>query len=169
MVAWRGTTLDLVTGESTRPPWRSADQVGFEPDGTPVFVAADIDGSAIRFEWNGDERVARAPVVDVDVSSSRHVGVSSNAAGGGSADGGATVVDARTGATVGELRHGRGVLAYTDQWIDDETLFVAAAPYFLAWRPVSGALLRVADARTPGGYWDVDLVPPRRRVASAGP
>jgi hypothetical protein len=53
MVAWRGTTLYLVTGESTRTPWRSADQVGFEPDGTPVLVAADIDGSAVLSSGTG--------------------------------------------------------------------------------------------------------------------
>lgn len=158
-LTWRGTSLDLVTGESSRTPWRSTSEVGFEPDGTPVFVAAGPDGGAVLFEWHEGEAVARAPLADVFTPSTRRpTGVVSNGRLVAIAqDSGTVVVDAWTGAIVGELRHRPGTLVYDDQWIDGETLFVARTPYFLAWRPATGEVLRVADARALGDYWEIDL------------
>jgi hypothetical protein len=58
-IAVNGVRIDLATGKVRRTPYRFAGEVGFEPDGTPVFVDAGRDGEAILYEWREGEKVVR--------------------------------------------------------------------------------------------------------------
>lgn len=81
-------------------------------------------------------------------------------------------VDSATGQKIGEVtwkrstgrgdqyRAGDFDLYYDDWWLDHETLLIAARPYFLAWRPRTGEVFRVTDARSvPNGYWEPTIAP----------
>jgi len=60
------------------------------------------------------------------------------------------VADSTTGDLIGEISWKRRdfQLSYTDVWLDDQTLLNATVPHFVAWRPSTGELFRVTDARS---------------------
>lgn len=58
-IAVNGVRIDLATGNVRRTPYRSAGEVGFEPDGTPLFVDASPDGETILYEWRGSKKEVR--------------------------------------------------------------------------------------------------------------
>ncbi|WP_121257043.1 hypothetical protein [Nocardioides ferulae] len=71
---------------------------------------------------------------------------------------GLRVIDA--GETVGELTWGSDRFPLHEEiWLDDETLLIATRPWFLVWRPATGEVLRVTDARAldPAAYWQISL------------
>jgi hypothetical protein len=61
-IAVNGVRIDLATGKVRRTPYRFAGEVGFEPDGTPLFVDAGPDGKAILYEWRGSKKEVRVPL-----------------------------------------------------------------------------------------------------------
>jgi hypothetical protein len=163
-----GSETTVPGGEVTHLPYSSG-SVGHEPDGTPLSVERGSDGQAVLVEWRGSTRRARAVVPSVTAPRRRVTGktnrriIAANELTGVDAtqglfamserrgrDGLAIVVaDSTTGEQIGEMTWGRRdfELFYT-AWLDDETLLIATAPWFLGWRPSTGEIFRTTDARS---------------------
>jgi hypothetical protein len=158
-IAVNGVRIDLATGKVDRTPYRFAGAVGFEPDGTPLFVDAGPDGKAILYEWREGEKVVRVLLPQIQPPPRRGLtlGVSATESLVAVPQHGTVVVDSSTGATVGKMRHPRGTLIDTAHWIDAQTMLVARSPQFLAWRPATGKMYRIADARRLGDSWELDV------------
>jgi hypothetical protein len=80
--------------------------------------------------------------------------------GGGDERVAIVAADSMTGATVGELnwKWRDFPLTYDDWWLDEETLLIATRSDFLAWRPRTGEVFRVTDARTVSdSYWSLTV------------
>lgn len=158
-----GFEIDLRTRATTRTPYKSTFEVGFEPDGTALSVVRGEDGQANLVPWSRNGQRLRAvlpnlkgprrvsPALGVSATADHFVVVQSR----GEDRVAYVVADSQTGVPVGELIRTRGVLFYVDDWLDNRAILVAAEPYFLAWRPWTGELFRVTDARSLGGYWTI--------------
>jgi len=154
--------------------------VGYEPDGTPLSLLRDRYGQADLVEWRGSVGHTRAdvsgatpPRFAMPPGSTRRFYYPAEISGVAATDGQfATAVsrgrnrltvlaaDSSTGDTLGELTFDlRDLnLTYADTWLDTQTFLIVADPYFLAWRPSTGELFRVTDARSiSGNYWEVSV------------
>ena len=173
-----GSEVTVPGGVVTHVPYSSI-SVGFEPDGTPLSLERGPDGQAVLVEWRGGSQQPRTVVPGISPPRRRikHVpkhgllavdqltGV--NPTRGQFAtlefvgkDGLALVVaDSISGDLLGQLTWTRRDFElFYDVWLDDETLLVATAPYFVAWRPATGELFRVTDARSLGdNYREVSV------------
>lgn len=152
--------------------------VGFEPDGTPLSLVRGRHGQAVLIEWRGASRhtradvpVATAPRFAKPPGSRRRSYYPAEITGLTATTGQfttvvrrgphrlmAATVDSLTGETIGELTWDERDfgLTYADTWLDGQTVLIAADPYFVAWRPSTGDLFRVTNARSiTGNYWDV--------------
>lgn len=164
-------------GVVTRVPYDAA-QVGYEPDGTPLSLERGPGGQAVLVEWRGRSRHTRAVVPGISpprsriaTDSARRVIAGDQLTGvyptqgqfattqlRGPAAVGVVVVDSGSGESKAELTMARGELSYEDVWLDHHTLLIARAPYFVAWRPSTGKLFRVTDARSlRNNYWDISV------------
>lgn len=174
-----GSEITIPDGVVTPVPYGSG-SVGHEPDGTPLSLERGPDGEAILVEWHGTARHERAviegvtpPRREIAVGTSRRLipadqlravhptreqlAVPENRGRHGLA---VAVLDSTSGDQVGRLTWTRRdfELSYHDVWLDDETLLVATVPFFVAWRPSTGELFRVTDARSLANrYWEISL------------
>lgn len=154
--------------------------VGYEPDGTPLSLMRDKYGQAVLVEWRGTSRHTRAVVPGATPprfakppGTRRRFFFPAELAGVAATTGQFATYDSRgrnrvavvaadsaTGDTIGEVTFDRRDLrtTYTDTWLDDQTLLIATVPYFLAWRPSTGELFRVTDARSMRhNLWDLGV------------
>lgn len=177
-VLTNGWTTAVPGGAAARVPY-PASGVGFEPDGRPLSILRGSGGRPVLVEWRGRDR---HPVTVVDglsaparrISRSRAGVIASSALRGVGAtvgrvagveigeddDFSVVVADSTTGRKVGELTWtGPKVpLAYVS-WLDEDTVLIATVPQFVAWRPATGELFRVTDARRidRSAYWQVAI------------
>ena len=171
-----GLEISVPSGTVNRVPYTSSG-VGYEPDGTPVSLIRDADGQAALVEWLGNSYSLRTaipgatPPRQVKPPGARRIFRASELTGVEATEeqiatkvlhgrNRLTVIaaDSANGDTIGEVTWDLRELSltYTDTWLDAQTLLIAAAPYFVAWRPSTGELFRVTDARSLSDrYWTI--------------
>lgn len=175
-----GSEMTVPGGIVTRVPYYAV-SVGHEPDGTPLSLVRGADGRAVLVEWRGTTRHVRTVVPGITqprrqltaeptsriipssqlslVSATRGRFATSELRGRSGMS--IVVADSATGGLIGELGWKRRdfELYYDDTWLDDQTLLIATAPYFVGWRPATGELYRVTDARSVGEdtLWDLSV------------
>jgi len=177
MLSTVGKEISVPQGTFTQVPYFSGG-VGYEPDGTPVSLIRNAFGQAALVEWRGvsyHERAvvpaAEPPRFVMPPGSHRKVFRAGELTGVAAAEGrfatnvsrgrnrlAVVVADSATGTTIGELTLDKREfsLTYVDTWLDNQTLLIAAVPDFVAWRPSTGELFRVTDARPlTDAYWDI--------------